>query len=295
VLTQTTGNLQFGDGERGWVPPRGTDNVKASYETGGGEAGNVSADAISDLKSSIPYVDAVTNPVSADGGADAESTDEVLERASNELRDRDRAVTEADFERIAADASRRITRTRCYSGMNPAGESESGWVTVLIVPDSTREMPVPSVTLREEVHTHVSDRAPTTLVEDPDQLVVRGPSYVAVSVAADLVTAGGGSISTLEETAVTEVSAFLHPLTGGDNGDGWAFGDAPCLSDLYGLLEAIDGVDHVADLEVEFQGSNEPVRVREGDTEPSLATDALVYSGTHEVTAHAVDDRGGDT
>ena len=296
VLTQATGDLQFGDGEQGQIPPRGTDNVKASYKTGGGEAGNVAADAISDLKSSIPYVDAVTNPVSADGGADIESTKEVLERAPKELRDRDRAVTEADFERIAADASRRLARTRCYSGMNPASESESGWVTVLIVPDSGREMPVPSVTLREEVHAHVSERAPATLVGDPDQLVVRGPSYVGVSVTADLVTTGVGSVSTLEETAVTEAAAFLHPLTGGDDGDGWAFGDAPCLSDLYGLLEAIDGVDHVADLELDFQGDDESVRVREGDTEPSLATDALVYSGTHEVTANvAGDDRGGDT
>ena len=294
VLTPATGDLQFGDGERGRIPPRGTDNLKASYETGGGEAGNVPADAISDLKSSVPYVDAVTNPVSADGGADIESTNEVLERAPKELRDRDRAVTEADFERIAADASRRLARTRCYSGMNPAGESESGWVTVLIVPDSGREMPVPSVTLREEVHAHVSGRAPATLVGDPDQLVVRGPSYVGVSVAADLVTTGVGSVSTLEETAATEAAAFLHPLTGGDDGDGWAFGDAPCLSDLYGLFEAIDGVDHVSDLELEFQGDDESVRVREGDTEPTLGTDALVYSGTHEVTAHVADDTGGD-
>lgn len=285
VLTQATGELAFGDGKRGRIPPRGTDNVKATYETGGGAAGNVDAGAISELKSGISHVDAVTNPVAADGGADVESTAGVLDRAPKELRDRDRAVTEADFERIADDASRRLARTRCLSGMNRAGEHESGWVTMLIVPDSPREKPVPSVTLREQVHAHVSDRAPATLIGAPDQLVVRGPSYVGVSVEADLVTTGVGSVSTLEETAEAAVTSFLHPLTGGDDGTGWEFGDGPCLSDLYALLERIDGVDHVSDLELRFHGSGTPVTIREGDEEPSMSADALVHSATHEITA----------
>jgi hypothetical protein len=93
----------------------------------------------------------------------------------------------------------------------------------------------------------------------------------------------------VEADAAGALAAFLHPLTGGPAGEGWPFGELPCRADLYGRLERVAGVDHVADLTLRFRDSGAAVTATEGEDPPSVAPDALVYGGTHAVTA-----RGGD-
>jgi hypothetical protein len=167
--------------------------------------------------------------------------------------------------------------------MDRDGEYTPGWVTVLVIPESAATRPTPSATLRQDVKRAVAERAPATLVS-LDRLVVRGPSYVSVSVEADLV-ASGGSVSRLEARASAAVRAYLHPLTGGPDGDGWRFGDLPCRSDVFELLEGVDGVDHVEDLSVVFETDQSLVTVTEGRSMPDTSPDALVSAGTQEMSA----------
>lgn len=284
VLDRLSGVVTFGDGIAGAVPPVGRTNVRADYRTGGGEAGNVPAGAVASLVSSLPFVEGVVNPEAADGGADAEPTPRVLERGPATLRDRDRAVTPADLERVARAGSRRLARVRCLPGLDRAGRTRSGWVTLLVVPRSGRARPDPSVELRRGVHEYVAARAAATLV-DPDRLVVRGPSYVAATVETTLVTRTGVSVTAVETAADDALAAYLHPLTGGPDGAGWPFGELPCRADLYALLESLPDVDHVADLTLRFRGAGEWVTATEGDDPPSVAVDALVYAGPREVAA----------
>lgn len=283
VLDPTEGTVLFGDGRRGKIPPRGTDNVRASYASGGGEAGNVPAGAVSGFQQSLAFVESVTNPLAGDAGADAEPTAAVTDRAARELRDRNRAVAPADIERIAMDTSRQLALARCLPAMDRSGEYSPGWVTLLVVPASAAEKPTPSATLRQDVEQTVAERAPVTLV-DVEQLVVRGPSYVEASVDVDIVAAGG-SISELESRARTTIQSFLHPLTGGPDGDGWQFGDLPCRSTLVDVLEGVDDVDHVADLTLTFETERSTVTVAEGKPAPDTSPDALIYGGTHDVSA----------
>lgn len=284
TLDPATGSITFGNGNRGEIPPHGRDNVRASYRTGGGAGGNVDRRTVTDLGSSIPFVDDVTNPIPGDGGADAESTDQVLMRAPEELRNRNRAVTETDFERIAAAASRKLAKIRCIPGMDEHGDRTPGWVTLLLVPREGGRQPAPSTEIKKRVRNAMVERAPATLF-DPDQLVVRGPSYVEVSADVALIAEGGVRISVLEARTVDALDSFLHPLTGGPDGDGWEFGTVPCLSDLYALLEGIEGVDHVDDLAVTVAGSEAEVTLTEGQPTPSVAPDTLVFSGVHEIGA----------
>lgn len=290
VLDPIAGTVSFGDGTRGMIPPRGTENVRASYVTGGGAAGNVPAGAVSGFEQSIAFVDAVTNPIAGDAGADAEPTAAVTDRAARELRDRNRAVAPRDYERLAMAASRQLARARCLPAMDPEGEYQPGWVTVLVVPESGAPRPAPSATLRETVQQSLADHAPATPA-GLDHIVVRGPSYVTADVAVDL-AATGGSISELEERARTAVRSFLHPLSGGSAGDGWPFGTLPCRSDLYELLEGVDGVDHVEKLTLTFRTKASTVRVEEGEPTPDTSPDALVHSGSHAVDATLHDPRG---
>lgn len=283
TVDRTAGRITFGDGTRGRIPPRGRDNVRVSYRTGGGPEGNVATGEVAELVSSIPFVDAVTNPAPGAGGAAAESTTEAVARAPKQLRDRDRAVTDADYERIAMDAARRLAQVKCISGMDRSGDTTPGWVTLLLVPNAPRTKPVPSTGLKEQVRAAVSDRAPATLVA-ADRLVVRGPSYVTTSVTVDLVAVGRERVATLEEAVSARLASYLHPLTGGPDGGGWGFGDLPAMSDLYALVEGVEGVDHVTELAVTFETGEGTARLREGEQPPGVSADALVHSGTHDVT-----------
>lgn len=281
-LDRTAGTVTFGDGVAGRIPPAGA--VRATYRTGGGAAGNVPVGSVSSLVSSIAFVDGVTNPEPADGGADAETTTEVLDRGPNELRDRNRAVAPVDFERLALAASRKIARSKCLPAMDRGGAYRPGWVTLLIVPRSDQRSPAPSAELRERVGTFIEERAAATLV-NPDRLVVRGPSYVATTVETTVVARSGASIASLEAAITESLTAFLHPLTGGPTGDGWACGELPCRADFYERLEGIPDVDHVRTLAVRFHGTNRVVTAVEGDDPPNVSEDALVYSGSHDVSA----------
>lgn len=284
VLDALTGDLRFGDGTRGRKPPRSRDGLRADYETGGGRAGNVPAGTVTDLKSSLAFVDGVTNPIPADGGSEAESTAAVLDRAPRALRDRGRAVTPEDVERIAATTSRQLARIRCLPRVDDTGASRPGWVSLLLVPDTDEPRPTPSVTLRDTVTAGVRERLPASVVAG-DRLSVRGPSYVTAAVTVSVVGDGTTTVGTLEATVTDELTAFVHPVTGGPDGEGWPFGRLPAPGDLFARLEDLDGVDHVADLVVRFDADGDAVTVAPGDTPPAVADDVLVATGSHTVTA----------
>lgn len=285
TVDRLSGEIQFGDGRAGRIPPRGRDNVRASYETGGGSAGNVPPETVTKLESAIALVDEVTNPIAGDGGADAESTESAVTRASRTLRDGDRAVTPVDFERLATTTTRKLARARCLPATDAAGERRAGFVTLVVVPASSARKPVPSASLRERVAGRVADHAPTTVVT-PDRLTVRGPAYVEATVAASVVaTPGVESVSAVERAVDDALSGFLHPLSGGETGEGWAFGTLPCPADLFAVAERTEGVDHVADLTVTFHGDESTARVGDGDEVPGVSEDVLVFAGTHDVRA----------
>ena len=71
---------------------------------------------------------------------------------------------------------------------------------------------------------------------------------------------------------------FLHPLTGGPEGQGWAFGRRPQLSDFYAVIENLPGVDHLRALS--FTEDPEPGATQAG----ALASRFLVFSGAHVIS-----------
>ena len=278
-LNRIDGTVTFGDGSHGRIPPRGRENVRASYRTGGGADGNVDPGAVADLGTAHPHVEAVANPVAGTGGAPAESTDAVIERAPGAIRHRGRAVTQADYERIATDAARELARARCIHGMNRQGERAPGWVTILLVPDEAVPRPDPDPGLVERVTVAVADRAPQALLAR-DRLVVRGPTYVPLDVEATVVGTADAAIGPLERAIEETVSEELHPLTG--NGEaGWPFGSMPGIGDVIGTIEGIAGVDHVPALRLHYA---DRAAITKGEQAPVVPEDALVTAGSIDLT-----------
>ena len=113
TLDRQTGEIRFGDGHSGMIPPRGRNNIRLSlYRTGGGKQGNVASETISQLKTTIPYIDRGINLEPSAGGAKQETLDSLKERVPKTLRHRHRAVTAQDMADLAYEASTDVARVK---------------------------------------------------------------------------------------------------------------------------------------------------------------------------------------
>lgn len=276
TLNRATGQLQFGDGVNGMIPPAGDDNIKAfSYQAGGGANGNIGAGEIKTLKSAVAGVDKVLNLVAADGGADTATLDEMLEIGPAMISHRNRAVTVEDFEWLAKQASRKVVKVRCLSNSNNKGQREVGWVTVIIVPDSKEDKPQPSLELKRKVQKYLETHSANTLMS-AQHIHVDDPSYVEISVSSDVFVTSIDVASEVEREVKSKLKAFFHPLTGGPEEKGWEFGRDVSASDIYVLLEDIAGVDHVENVRFAYNGATEEDIVE-------VKQNFLVANGIHEV------------
>ncbi len=275
VIDPLSGEIRFGNGRAGLIPPVGTGNVRmAYYRTGGGGVGNRPANTIVQLTTTLPYVDRVSNPEPALGGTEAETLDSLRQRAPRALRHRHRAVSIEDYQDLAMLASPAVARARCVPLHDLASDPDTrrswpGTVSVIVVPRTGDAKPLPSLTLLDEVRHYLDQRRIATA-----DLVVVGPDYVRVDVAVEvaLVAIEGGSA--VKRSVEQALARFLHPVTGGLDRNGWDFGRKPHSSDLYALLEAVPGVDHLRSLQVV-----------ENEERPGVLASGrfLVYSGTHDI------------
>ncbi|MCL4707736.1 putative baseplate assembly protein [bacterium] len=248
TLDRATGELRFGDGRNGQIPPAGLNNLRAfSYQAGGGAVGNVEAGTIQSLTTAIANVEAVINPVEAGGGSDTASLDDMLVIGPAMINHRQRAVTPQDFEWLAKQASRQVAKARCVRNLDSQGRRATGWVTLYLVPHSRDSEPQPSLEMRRMVQRYVAEHCANT-VAAPQHVFVAGPVYAEIDVQADLVVATIAAAARVEQEARAKLADFLHPLTGGPTDAGWEFGQGLSASDVYVLLEKIEGLDHVENL-----------------------------------------------
>ena len=241
VLERATGVLQFPTPPYGMIPPGGA-QIIASYATGGGLAGNVPAGTINELHSAASYVQSVTNPFPATGGSATELTPRSQDRSTQRLRHRNRAVASTDFEWLACEASPEVARARCLPITGPDGKGERGWVTLVVVPNSTDPAPMPTAGLLNLVSAELAARVPATIV---GKITLIPPTYTSVSVRADIVPSHADEAALVEARVRERLGAFLHPLTGGVAGTGWDFGASVYLSQVASLVDSTEGVDCV--------------------------------------------------
>jgi predicted phage baseplate assembly protein len=293
VLDGVEGQVEFGPAVRladrtlqqyGAVPPRGAVVRMRRYTCGGGAKGNVSAHAISTLKSSIPFVAGVDNLHPAHGGVEGETLDEAKARGPIMLRTRSRAVTAEDYEAIAREAAPEVARIHCLT----AGEDGvgHGGVKVLVVPSAAAR--AGRLEFADLVPTQATlDRISARLDEVRlvgTQVFVEPPRYRGVTVVARLVARSRLDTEEIRVRAIDALYAFLNPLTGGgeEGVRGWPFGRRVVRGEIFGLLQAVRGVDMVED--VRLYGAN-PVTGERGAEASRLAVGpgGLVFSFDHQI------------
>jgi hypothetical protein len=107
------------------------------------------------------------------------------------------------------------------------------------------------------------------------------PDYVKVSVIATVVPMDGfRDDSLVRDNVIKKLNGFLHPIKGGEDGKGWPIGRAVYVSELYNLIEHVEGVNCVIKLSV----SGDKGASTDSDGNLLLnSKHACVYSGSHTV------------
>jgi len=281
ILDRNTGEVRFGDGRNGMIPPPGVRNIcMRRYQTGGGTAGNVAAGAIHTLADASMAIDKVSNLVPAAGGAAPETEDALLERAPRALRHRGRAATREDFEDLALLSTPEVARALCVPLID-LGEQPTKWITsaedelagagklsVIVVPRGRDTKPVPSQVLLRTVQASLRACSLAT-----SRLAVVGPLYLRVDIDLRIKLDSLSVEDRVQRDLQRALSAYLHPLTG-RVGQGWSFGRRPQASDIYRVLQSIPGIHHVARLDIKLAAEEIPM-----DCDALNAVDRILRSG----------------
>jgi predicted phage baseplate assembly protein len=242
VRDVVTGEIKFGNGQKGRIPPSGNRNIRARrYLVGGGEHGNIAGHSLTVLRKPIAFVEGVQNPYPATGGSDLEAVESVMQRGPYVLKSRGRAVTSEDFEWIAKEASPSVARVKCLPTLDREGE-----VTVIVLPrvptdhPDFMDRPTPSLALLRRVKRHLNKHKLVTTI-----LHVEKPKFAEFDVEVEVYRKTGGPTDRLTRRISDAVRMFAHPLKGGRDRQGWPFGRSMYKIDLFHIVEEVPDVDLV--------------------------------------------------
>ncbi|MEQ1565754.1 MAG: baseplate J/gp47 family protein [Myxococcota bacterium] len=238
------GTLTFGNGIRGKIVPVGSYNIAVElYHVVPGDAGNVGARRVSVCEAFNDMVE-VGNVLPANGGLNAESIDDILRRAPSVLASRDRAVTRADFEIIAREASGEVARAACDGSISNDGEVE-----VVILPHRMENELIPdpflATGLKEHVQKYLAKRCLVNV-----QPKVRLATFLPVDVSISVRLRPNANFVLVREHARAWVRRFLDPYAGGLDAQGWPFRATLFAQDFGRMVSDLTEVRHVVDVQV---------------------------------------------
>lgn len=322
VLDKEKGEIKFGDGLMGLVPSQGSIIRVLEYMTGGGEDGNLTPERSWEIEqdrtlqpaqdrqqnlmlersweTKPDFKDSIRNYLASTGGREAQTIEEAIEDFCRDLKTPYTAVTLQDFEQLAMKTpGLRISRAKTVPGYKPKPddkelEESRGSVTVVIIPytplDILKVPPEPSEEFKKAVCIHLDKHR----ILGTDFHVI-SPIYVKVVVNASIVPKDAFRDDNLTRKKILErLNRFLHPIKGGTDEKGWPIGRSIYLSDVYNLIENIEGVNYV--LRLSISGDQNAFT----DTNGNLILKsrlASVYSGVHNVEIFRETDqcfKGGD-
>ena len=246
ALDEATGEIRFGDGRHGKIPPVGRDSIMAfTYRrTEPGAAGSlvVPGNAITartslNLVSPIDGVEAVFAADQAAGGAPPEDVDRVLRFGVASLRHRERAVTAEDVEDLVLASSPDIAQARCFL--------RNGFVQVVVVMRGAN--PIPNAAQVRELQRLLVSEAPPSLAAHQALRIV-GPTLRRLRVDLRLRVASLDNAGAVAREARKRIIALFDTATGGIEGEGWALGENPTDSDIAVVLADVPLLEGIADV-----------------------------------------------
>jgi predicted phage baseplate assembly protein len=255
VVNRATATVSFGDGLTGRLPLTAsgtTADIAITYNAGGGSAGNVNeglfweAVAATDGGASPEFTG--VNLSAGDGGAETETLEAALARAGAALNERNRAVSQADYEELAQ-TTPGVGLARAYAeiGYHPDFPCSTvpGAVTVFVVPYAPRAQNDGDWASEVFVAAPVPDQGALQAAQARlckakligGEVFVIAPVYRAVWLTVTIAVDAPLSQS-VRQGIISALQTFLDPLVGGDAGEGWPFGDPVRPSALLRVAQA---------------------------------------------------------
>ena len=186
-------------------------------------------------------------------GTPVEGTlDEARAKALKALQGPWRAVTAMDFEELVLEGIPQVARVRCLPDLDltAIGDSQArmGHVSVIVVPKpagAADTSPFPSAELLEMTDKFLDERRLITCRHH-----VVGPLYTRVTLSASVVCLPGLMAERVGKELLDALRRFFAPIAADEGliNQGWPFGRAVHESEVYGVLEGVEGVDHVVAL-----------------------------------------------
>lgn len=251
IADRARGELLFGDGRTGRIL-RVLPDAPAivEYALGGGEVGNVGPGGTWVRDGGAELAE---NPVPATGGREAEPLERATMRAGGELRRAGRTVTASDMKELAlATPGVGIQRAHASVGLHPGFPCVDvpSAVTVTVVPHADRDRRSSEWTRAPRPDEGALSAVAAQLASGRlvgQEIFVLPPAYRRVTV---WLTVSQTSRNDLLEARVGEaLLAYLDPLRGGSQGDGWPFGGPVRPSALVGVVRKVLGPEaEVGDL-----------------------------------------------
>ncbi len=233
--------VRFGDGLTGRLPIlKGTGgDIKIDFAAGGGGAGNVGAnlswESFKKAESDSELFIGAINLSGGDGGSESETPAAGRQRAETEINNRNRAVSKTDSETLAKTTPGiAIRRAFAAVGYHPdfPCTTVQGVVTVFVLPYAPRQQTAGAVADGAFVASPQPDPGALQAVRSQlstgrllgSEIFVEGPVYRPVQL--DVYIAVDAPLhADLRQQIVAQLQTYLDPLVGGDEGEGWPFGD----------------------------------------------------------------------
>ncbi|HEX6283248.1 MAG TPA: hypothetical protein VFZ71_00175, partial [Pyrinomonadaceae bacterium] len=258
ALDEATGEIRFGDGTHGRIPPIGRDAIVAfSYsrtETGDPGSETVPGNTIGprttlNLVSPVETVEAVTSADQAAGGAPSELDERVLRFGFARLRHRNRAVTARDIEDLALQSSPDIVQARAVV--------RRGFMKLVIV--MRGDDPQPTAAQVRELRRLLLESAPSAL-RAPGALRIEGPKVRRLQIELALRIETLDHAGALGEFVKQQLKSLFDTASGGTDEDGWALGLNPTEDDIAFALIDAPHLESIGDVKLREIVGEEDVR-----------------------------------
>ena len=275
IFNKEKNEIIFGNGLNGRIP-LDSQQILASYKVTLGPGGNIpggqnfliNESGISGIKGK--------NMRATTLGKAAETLDDAKNRAKNECREIYRAITSADYEYLAIHTpGLRVARAKAIPNYNPD-------IPLIKIPDTITLVAVPYI--REGNITPVAGEGfLQTVLRHLDQhrlittsIIVISPKYEKVTISCNIYIKKGKSPKDIIELTKKKLDRFLSPMKGGPDGTGWPFGRAAYPSEIYQIIDKVEGVDYATNLSfIDDKGQHYKGIIK-------ISPISLVYPGEHQ-------------
>jgi hypothetical protein len=286
IFEPMRGEITFGNGLNGRIPPANDlispiFTIRVSYKTTLGQNGNV-PEGQKWIINKTGFKNILgENFKQATGGMDTESIEHAKSRAKKDFRAIYRAITSEDYEQLSLSTpGLRVARAKAIPNHDPEYPEINipDSITVVIVP-YTREdetTPVPGKGFLQTVSSFLETRRLITT-----NLHVIGPEYVTISVSCRVRLMKKSSPAEVIKRIQNELNKFLDPLKGGQDGKGWPFGRPVYPSEVYQIIDNLEGIDYASNVILSAESDNGHYK-KVGDS-VEISPIALVVSGEHKI------------